>query len=234
MRIDLKDKQVGETFQIIGDTRWFKCFEYIANEKKEKVVPFKFYGYSFLKESSTWILDYDEARRLARINNLKIEYSKITHTIPEEIFVPHEKREYYDFWSKTSTRYIAEAKVIDDVNNEIYFRIGSSGADNVRMRFLSYRPEIACKRATVRCIIDILGLQDMVVEFEEDSIEPSITDDKKIEPQIDDNQNKNKITEAQIEMIKKLLKSKKKKFSKKKYLKMTEEEAGNIINKLKE
>ncbi|MDD5589218.1 MAG: hypothetical protein PHP92_04140 [Candidatus Nanoarchaeia archaeon] len=230
MRIDLKDKKAGEIFQVVGDTRWFKCFEHSK---------LKFYGYSFLQLSSIWILDYDEAKRLAREFGLIIAYSKITNIILEEIFIPTETRKQYNYWSKTSHRYLARAKVVDGNKNE-YYRIGSAGPDNVHRHFLSYRAEIACKRAIVRCIIDILGLQDMVVEFDEEMmVQPNVENkkddkDKVIEEKLNDEKNKNKITETQLEMIKKLLKSKKKNFVKKKYSKMTEEEAGNIINKLKE
>jgi hypothetical protein len=106
-------------------------------------------------------------------------------------------------------------------------RIGSAAMDNVPSKVIQYIPNIACKRAVVKCIVDCLNLEDVIEDFyepleQEDGVRPD-TKDKLPKKKI------TKITQSQLLMIKQLSK----KFDKRKYVKMTEEDAEKEINKLK-
>ncbi len=218
MKVSLEDYEVGQMFQLTGDERIFKCFEYEG---------FKFYGYAFIKTAMDFMLDHPEAKRLAKNAGICIVSSRIIHIPKDNIFMNTALRKSCNFWSKEGIRYIAEARL--EYKGIDYYRNSSAGADNVSTFFVTYCPEIACKRAVIQGIIDILDLKDVTVEYQPERtfIEKEESEDQ------DEKKDEKMMDETQLNMIKTLLKENDKRFSKKKYEKLTYEEAGNTIKELK-
>lgn len=249
MKIDLSSKVVGDIFQILNDKRWFRVFEIKKFNELENI---KFYAYGFRADGDKWILDEDQTNYLIDVFNIDVEYCRIVHTPLDNIFMNVDTRKYWNFYEKRGCRYIAECKMniienwTDNKDGNInitksIIRDASAGADNIGIYFVTYAPEIAMSRAKKRCIIDFLKLKDIVSDYidtinyekeklSEDSSSVEIKQENKKDNKLDNN---NLITETQMNMIKLLLKANKKKFLKKKYKKMTQEEAGKIIEELK-
>ncbi len=247
MKINLDEKNVGDIFQIDDDQRWFKVFGlnfdnikvqkpygYIADKdtKKEQII--KFYGYSFSEDSEKWILDDNMANYLACCFDIHIEYQKITSSPLDNIFIKPEIRSLWKFFEKKGIKYIAECKAI--FNEKEFIRTASASIDNISTMFITYPPEIACSRAKKKCIIDCLSLKDIINDESEYFINTEKTiaeSNKEIKDKSIEKDKKKKISEAQINMIKQLLKKKKQKFVKRKYNQMTYDEAVSEIQKLK-
>jgi hypothetical protein len=241
----LKEVKEGGVFLIARDERYWKhC---IIDRPGQKEFSYFIYGYAYMSPGQggevVYRLDYKEGRRLAVNFNLRTRYAKIVHIVRDHVFLNSNtrsryKNEKFGLWITEGNRYIAEASIeyfegftrvllvsegVDSTRT--ITRQASAGTDNVDAEFVTYCPEMAIKRAELKCIIEALGLKDVVEDF----YELSSTDKEQ-------NKNKNKekdkqATDNQIDMIKKLLKQNKKKFLKK-HEKLSYDEAVKLIEEL--
>jgi len=219
MNIDLSKYKIGDIFTIQDDERFFKKLVHHGVE---------FYVYALFPDATKFALDNQEAKRLCKKFGIDIIYSKIILCPTDNLFIDIEKRKRYNFYNKMGVRYIAEAKII--YNNKEITRVASAGADNVEINFLTYCPEIACRRAEKKCIIDALGLEEIMVDWNVEIDKDKI---KIKEPNKKEKTKDKIISKAQLNMIKTLHKSLNKKFVKSKYEKISFKEAKDIINNLK-
>ena len=229
MIIDLTKRQEGEIWKEENDNRFFKCCQYLGET-------YYLYGFksNFDEDTSkiTFMLDWHEAQRLARIASVHIEYMKIVDVIDDHVlFNTKTRSEYHNYtgvYIRSGKRYIAEAKAVytppGNFPERIIIRTGSACIDNVTYYFRTHVPEIAVKRAAIKCIIDALNLNDVVTEYE---IVLNEDDDKKAKKKTTKT-SKKKIEDGQFKMLKKLLG---KKFDAKKYTDMTYEQATKEIEK---
>ena len=231
MIIDLTKRQEGEIWQEENDDRFFKCCIFQPNG-------IFYYLYGFKKHIDedtskiTFMIDWHEAQKLAKARDVRIEYMKITHVIDDHVLFSAKMRSFYNdnlnLFIKSGKRYIAEAKAIyKPIENSpecTIVRSGSACIDNVTYYFRTHAPEIAVKRAAIKCIIDALDLNDVVAEYE---IVLNDDEDNKAKKKTKKTAKK-KIEDGQFKMLKKLLG---KKFDAKKYTDMTYEQATKEIEK---
>lgn len=195
--IELKDSKTGDIFTVEGDDRIFKVLE--ANE-------FPFYVYALQDETQEgkpvrWRLDYEEAKRLIERFNLIVEYARITHTPTDNIYLSPEIRKETGCFRQIGIRYVAEASIRNGTVTIV--RTGSAGADNVSWPFMTWAPDIACKRAVIKCVLDSLGIEKIEPEIIPADILPQ--DKSKDEPSPDEP----RADKTQLAAIKALCKRKK-------------------------
>ena len=228
MKLNLTDQNVGNIFQVEGDSRYFKCVETGINSIKTKT--FRFYVYAFQENSQTWRLDYTQAMRLAEVQKIHVHYSKIMHIVPDVMlfsgFARTEFKNKYDLFVREGKRYVAEARIEykDDYSaTKEIIRTSSAAIDNIAPMVMTYAPEVACKRAVIKCIIDALHLEDIVEEFYQYEDEEGTKKKQRATPRKTE-----MVTNLQLEQLKIL----DPKFTEKKYKDKTLKQAGEIIDKL--
>ena len=157
--IELKDRKVGDTFTVDGDNRIFKVMEAGATSSMNSKCRFCVYALSDEAEMEgvlRWRLDYENAKTLIENYNLVVEYSRITLAPIDNIYLSQEMRKETGCFRPTGPRYIAEAAIRNGSLSIV--RTASAGADNVSWNFMTWAPDIACKRAIIKCVIDSLNL----------------------------------------------------------------------------
>lgn len=244
--IDNTEIKLDEIFKIDGDNRYFKKCGKLG--RGNKVAEYIVYGYLKKYEDGRneikFRMDYEQATKLARKFEIKIEYSKIIHIIKDHIFLGehgrNQAKNWYGAWYREGQRYIAEAKATfpgelfnEDWNTrEEMTRTGTAGIDNVGFAFLSYCPNMACKRASIKLVIDILCLSDISEDFYDPTEQEEDTKQNKSSDKKEDKEEIGPATKTQFNMIKQLLKKRGKKFLKK-YEKFSKKEASDLIVELK-
>ena len=192
--------------------------------------------------------------RLARRFNIEIASSRVTHVVHDIFMFSEHDRVYlkgnYGLYKLEGNRYIAEAVLkygwkedhidttgytTDDVTRRTMVRTGTAAIDNVPSGVSTYCPNMACKRAVIKGIVDLLGLRTMdIVEDFYESKEMAENDKatKKNAGKKGPKKKIDKIDETQLNTIKVMHNELKKKFAKKKYSKMNKEQASKEIEKL--
>jgi len=156
--IPIEDRKIEDTFTLPGDNRVFKV---IGLEKTGQQAAFKFCVYALASEAEDegmlrWRLDYENAKALIVHYNLVVEYARIAHTPTDNIYLSQEMRKETGCFRNVGIRYIAEAAIRNGTT--VVVRTASAGADNVSWDYMTWAPDIACKRAIIKCVIDSLDL----------------------------------------------------------------------------
>ena len=157
--MELKGKKIGEVFTVEGDQRIFKAVEHDGSV---------YCVYALQDEASEgqplrWRMDYDAAKSLIDRFSLYVENARIVHVANDNIYLSAEARKETGCYRNFGARYIAEATIRK--GTDAVTRTASAGADNVGWAYASWCPDIACKRAVIKCVIDILKIKDVEPEI---------------------------------------------------------------------
>jgi hypothetical protein len=157
--MELKDRKIGEVFTIEGDSRIFKAVEHDGSV---------YCVYALQDEASDgqplrWRMDYDAAKSLIDRFSLYVENARVIHAVSDNIYMSAEAKKESGFFRNFGIRYIAEATIRK--GTDAVTRTASAGADNVGWQYASWCPDIACKRAIIKCVIDILKIKEVEPEI---------------------------------------------------------------------